>query len=82
MAAQGLRNVGGLIAIVRADGDRRLPAKARQVLQVLANQIEQIEAAVRALERQLLAWHKTNPVSQQLAFRGLGRSSLRRLRRR
>jgi transposase len=63
VAAQGLRNVGELIAVVRDDGDRRLPAVARQVLQVLANQIEQIETAVRALERQLLAWHKTNPVS-------------------
>ena len=67
VAAQGLRNVGELIAIVRDDGDTRLPAVARQVLQVLANQIEQTESAVRALERQLLAWHKTNPVSQRLA---------------
>ena len=66
VAAQGLRNVGELIAIVRDDGDTRLPDAARQVLQVLANQIEQIEA-VAALERQLLAWHKTNPVSQLLA---------------
>jgi hypothetical protein len=47
---------------------------ARQVLQVLANQIEQIEATVTALERQLLAWHKTNPVSQRLAsIPGIGR---------
>jgi hypothetical protein len=37
------------------------------VFQVLANQIEQIETAVAALERQLLAWHKSNPVSQRLA---------------
>src|SRR5262249_36015432 len=37
------------------------------VLQVLANQIEQIEAAITALEKQLMAWHKTNPVSQRLA---------------
>src|SRR5262245_33701928 len=67
VAAQGLRNVGQLIAIVRADGDTRLPDVARQVQQVLANQIEQIEAAISALERQLLAWHKSNPVSQRLA---------------
>src|SRR5262249_13657163 len=67
VAAQGLRNVGELIAIVRDDGDKRLPIVARQVLHVLANQIEQIEAAVTALERQLLAWHKTNAVSQRLA---------------
>jgi transposase len=64
VAAQGLRNVGELIAIIRDDGDKRLPDVARQVLRVLANQIEQIEAA---LERQLLAWHKTNAVSQRLA---------------
>jgi transposase len=67
VAAQGLRKVGELIAIVRDDGDTRLPDVARQVLQVLANQIEQIETAVAALERQLLAWHKTNLVSQGLA---------------
>ena len=67
IAPQGLRNVGKLIAIIRDNGDTRLPDVARQVLQVLANQIEQIEAAVAGLERQLLAWHKTNAVSQRLA---------------
>ena len=67
VAARGLRNVGQLIAIVRDDGDTRLPDMARQGLQVLASQLEQIEAAVAALERQLLTWHKTNPVSQRLA---------------
>jgi transposase len=67
VAAQGLRKVGELIAIISDDGDRRLPAVARQVLRVLANQIEQVEAAVAALERQLLAWHNSNPVSQRLA---------------
>src|SRR5438128_1063765 len=46
IAAQGLHNVGQLIAIVRDDGDTRLPDVARQVLEVLANQIEQIETAV------------------------------------
>src|SRR6187399_701089 len=40
---------------------------AREVLQVLAYQIEQIETAVGALDRQLLAWHNTNAVSQRLA---------------
>jgi transposase len=67
VAAQGLRNVAQLIAIVRDEDDLRLPDVARQVLQVLANQIEQIEAAITALEKQLMAWHKTNPVSQRLA---------------
>jgi transposase len=55
VAARGLRNVGQLIAIVRDDGNTRLPAMARQVLQVLASQVEEIEAAITALEKQLLA---------------------------
>ena len=64
---QGLRNVGKLIAIVRDESNARLPDLARQVLAVLAEQIEQLETAVAALEKQLLAWHKSNSVSQRLA---------------
>ena len=67
IAPQGLRNVGKLIAIVRNEEDARLPDAARQVLQVLAAQIEQLETAVAALEKQLMAWHNSNPVSQRLA---------------
>src|SRR5947199_5838056 len=67
IAAQGLRNVAQLIAIVRDAGDLRLPDVARQVLQVLSAQLEHIEAAIAALEKQLMAWHKANAVSQRLA---------------
>jgi transposase len=67
IAPQGLRNVGKLIAIVRDESDARLPDMARVVLAVLATQIEQLEAAVSALEKQLMAFHKNNPVSQRLA---------------
>jgi transposase len=58
-----LRNVGRLIAIIREESDTRLPDLARQVLQVLATQLEQLAAAVAAVERQLMAWHRSNPVS-------------------
>src|SRR2546429_2752669 len=75
VAAQGLRNVGELIAIVRDDGDTRLPDVARQVLQCLAAQLEQIEAAIAALGKQLMAWHKTNAVRHRLAgLAGVGAS--------
>jgi transposase len=67
VAPQGLRYVGQLIAIVRDEGDERLPAMARAVLEVLATQIEQLDASVAALEKQLMAFHKSNPVSQRLA---------------
>jgi transposase len=52
IAPQGLRNVGRLIAIIRDEEDARLPSLARQVLHVIATQIEQIEAAVTVLEKQ------------------------------
>jgi transposase len=67
VAPLGLRNVGKLIAIVRDETDARLPSLARQVLLVLATQIERLEASVSALEEQLLTWHKSNSVSQRLA---------------
>ena len=67
IAPHGLRNVVQLIAIVRDEGDARLPAVARSVLQVLATQLEQLEAAVATLEKQLKAWHRSNPVSRRLA---------------
>jgi transposase len=63
IAPQGLRHVGRLTAIVRDEDDARLPDLARQV----AAQIEQLDAAVAAIEKQLMAWHKSNPVSQRLA---------------
>src|SRR5262249_2033819 len=73
IAPQGLRHVGRLTAIVRDEDDARLPELARQVLQVLAAQIEQLEAAVAAIEKRLMAWHKSKPVSQRLGkARGLG----------
>ena len=67
IAPQGLRNVGKLIAIVRDEGDGRLPDLARQVLAVLAAQIEQLEGAVAALEKQLIAWHKSKKTSSSLS---------------
>ena len=67
IAPHGLCNVAGLLAIVRDESDTRLPDLARQVLQVLATQLEQLTAAVAAIEKQLAVWHRKNPVSQRLA---------------
>jgi transposase len=67
IAPHGLRNVARLIAIVRDESDARLPDLARRVLQVLATQLEQLAAAVAAIEQQLTAWHSSNPASQRLA---------------
>jgi transposase len=55
IAALGLRNVARLIAIVRDESDARLPDLARKVLRVLAAQVEQLQAAVAAMDEQLTA---------------------------
>src|SRR5215210_5925870 len=63
IGAQGLRNVAKLIAIIRDEEDARLPDMARQVLQVLALQIEQTEASPRWWRSQAVSaagvnlWH-------------------------
>jgi transposase len=45
----------------------------RPVLQVVAVQVELVAAAVAAVEKQLMAWHRGNPVSQRLAtISGIG----------
>jgi transposase len=65
--AQGLHKVARLIAIVMDETDGRVPDIARQVLKMIVNQIEDTQTRIAGLETQLLAWHKSNPVSQRLA---------------
>ena len=67
IAAQGLHKVAGLVAIVREEKDGRVPAMARQVLGAIAEQIDELETRITAIEAQIMAWHKSNPMSQRLA---------------
>ena len=67
IAAQGLHNVTRLITIVMDEMDGRVPDIARQVLKVIVSQIDDIQTGIDELETQVLAWHKSNPVSQRLA---------------
>ena len=67
ITAQGLHKVAGLIAIVRDDQDGRVPDIARQVLLAIAEQIAELETRIAAIEAQIMAWHRSNPVSQRLA---------------
>lgn len=56
-----------LITVVMHEMDVRIADIARQVLKVIVNQIEDIQTEIAELERQVLAWHKDNPVSQRLS---------------
>jgi transposase len=65
--AQGLHKVAGLITIVMDESDRRIPDMARQALKMITDQISDLQTRISALEAQVLAWHRDNPVSQRLA---------------
>ena len=66
IAAQGPRQVMGMIARLRDDGDASLPEIARSALLALGAHLEALAGEIRALERQLMVWHRADPTSQRL----------------
>ncbi len=66
-AAQGFHKIAALVAVIRNGSDERVPEVARQVLMLIASQIDEVDGRVIALEAQILAWHKNNAASQRLA---------------
>jgi transposase len=65
--ARGQRGLAGLTTMVMDDQNGQIPAIARQVLKVIAAQIHELTKQIEVLEKQVLAWHKSNPVSRRLA---------------
>jgi transposase len=47
--------------------DVRVPDMARQVLRLIAEHIAELDTRIAAIEAQITAWHKNNPMSQRLA---------------
>lgn len=66
IAAQGPRNVIEMVSKLRAGEDLGLPEVARSALLALAAQLESLAIEIRALERKLMAWHRSDPTSQRL----------------
>ena len=46
--------------------DRRVPELARQVLQLLAAQLDEVGRRIAEVDARIMAWHRTNPVSRRL----------------
>jgi len=67
VAAKGMHKIADLITIIMDTADERIPEVARQVLQVIACQIDELQMRIAVLEAQVLAWHRNNPVSKRLA---------------
>jgi transposase len=66
VAAQGPAKVLDLVARLRKGDPLGLPEFAHAALLALAAQLESLVGAIRALERQLMAWHRSNAASQRL----------------
>jgi transposase len=67
VAARGQRGLAALLAMVTHPEDTHVPAVIRPVLQVLVEQWHSLAPQIAALERQIIAWHKSNPDSLRLA---------------
>jgi transposase len=67
IAAQGAGKVAALIEVIENPDDNRLPALARDALLCLVAQLRTTEARIVALEKELVAWHRSSEASQRLA---------------
>lgn len=65
--AQGIAGARRLMAILADEADGRIPPLARRALAVLVEQLRGAMARIDELERELVAWHRTNEVSRRLA---------------
>ncbi len=66
VAGKGIVRVAELVALLDA-GDSRIPVVARSALTLLSGQIDECAARIDAIEEDIVAWHKTNETSRNLA---------------
>ena len=64
--AQGPHKVVEMVAKLGGGENLGLPEIARSALLALAAQLESLAVEIRALERRLMAWHRSDPTSQRL----------------
>lgn len=65
--ARGLHHALALAAKLSAGEAPEVPVLAQRVVKGLADQIGALQVQLAALERELLAWHRDNELSQRLA---------------
>lgn len=66
VAPQGARGVETLLRQLHEENPQ-LPALARQALLPLADQLESLRQSILELDRAILAWHRSDALSQRLA---------------
>jgi transposase len=65
VVARGPWNVPQLLATM--DEDQRVPEATRQVIQLLAAQLDDVGRRIAEVDARIVAWHKTNPIGRRLA---------------
>jgi transposase len=68
VVVQGARSLAKLIAIRADTDDKRGPPLTREALSLLVEQLRTTKSKLGELERDLLAWHRANEVSQRLVM--------------
>jgi transposase len=66
ISAKGRNGTAELLKIIANDKDGRIPAVARFCLNALAGQYVALAAEIGALDKQILAWHRSCEESQRL----------------
>lgn len=66
VAATGMTSIAKLIAILRDDGDTRLPGTARTALLEMAEQIEKLKARIDAVDTKIVASVKADETARRL----------------
>jgi len=67
VAMKGQAGLAALLAMLDNPEDPRVPKVLRPILMPLVEQWRSAGAQIAALERQIVAWHQSNPDSQRLA---------------
>jgi transposase len=66
VARVGRGGVTELLDIAADANDGRMPDLARQCVQALGHQLQQLRMQILALDRQIIAWHRANETSRRL----------------
>jgi transposase len=67
VAPRGIQKVEELIAVIGDESDARIPSSARRPLRVLATELAALELRIAALEAEIVARIRADPVARRLA---------------
>jgi transposase len=67
VTAQGISRITALATVVEDENEQHIPPLARVTLRTLATHIEALQVQIRKLEKQIVAWCRSDAASRRLA---------------